>query len=55
LPVGRFATLFDDLSGIVRNTCRTQDTAEDEPKFEVVTIANAQWRRALVLIAQIRL
>jgi transposase len=54
-PVHSFATLLDDLSGIVRNTCRTPNTADDEPTFEVVTTANAQQRRALELIAHIRM
>ena len=54
-PVHSFATLLDDLSSIVRNTCRAPNAADDEPTFEVVTTASAQQRRALDLIAQIRL
>ena len=54
-PVHSFATLLDDLSSIVRNTCRAPNAAHDEPTFEVVTTANAQQRRALDLIAQIHL
>jgi transposase len=53
-PVHSFATLLDDLSSIVRNTCRVPNAADNEPTFEVVTTANAQQRRALDLIAQIR-
>ena len=52
-PVHSFATLLDDLSSIVRNTCRASNAAEDEPTFEVVTTANVHQRRALDLIAQI--
>jgi transposase len=54
-PVHSFQTLLEDLSTIVRNTCRTPGAAQPEPTFEVVTTANAQQRRALDLIAQIRL
>lgn len=54
-PVHSFATLLDDLSSIVRNTCRAPNAADDEPAFEVVTTANAQQRRALDFIAQIHL
>ncbi len=53
-PVHSFATLLDDLSGIVRNTCRAPNADDDQPTFDVVTTANAQQRRALDLVAQIR-
>jgi transposase len=53
-PVHSFATLLDDLSSIVRNTCRAPNAADDEPTFEVLTTANDQQRHALDLIAQIR-
>jgi transposase len=52
--VHSFRTLLDALSGIVRNTCRTPGTAEDQSSFQVVTIATAHQRRALDLLAQIR-
>jgi transposase len=54
-PAHSFATLLDDLSTIVRNTCRAPNAADDEPTFEVVTTATAHQRRALDLIAQIKL
>ncbi len=54
-PVHSFATLLDELSSIVRNTCRAPNAADHEPTFEVVTTANAQQRRALDLIAKIHL
>ena len=54
VPVHSFCTLFDALSGIVRNTCRAPGAAAAEPTFEVVTTATAQQRRALDLIAQIK-
>jgi len=54
-PVHSFQTLLDALSGIVRNTCRTPGAAADDPTFAIVTTATAHQRRALDLIAQIRL
>jgi len=53
-PVHSFATLLDDLSSIVRNTCRAPNATDDEPTFEIATTASVQQRRALDLIAQIR-
>ena len=53
-PVHSFHTLLDALSGIVRNTCRTPGAADDQPSFEVITIATAHQSRALDLLAQIR-
>jgi transposase len=52
--VHSFQTLLDDLSSIVRNTCRAPKAKEDEPTFEIITTASAHQRRALDLIAQIR-
>jgi len=43
-----------ELATIVRNTCRTPGQGPDSPTFEIVTTANAQQRRALELIGQIR-
>ena len=53
-PAHSFATLMQELSTIVRNTCRTPQTDADSPTFEVVTTANPKQRRALDLIKQIQ-
>ncbi len=53
-PVHSFATLLNELSTLVRNTCRTPQAAPDAPTFEVLTTPNAQQQRALELIQQIR-
>ena len=53
-PAHSFATLMDELSTIVRNTCRTPHAESDAPTFEVVTTANPKQRRALELIQQIQ-
>jgi len=49
-----FATLMDELSTIVRNTCRTPQAGLDTNTFEVVTTANPKQRRALELIKNIQ-
>jgi transposase len=54
-PAHSFATLMAELATIVRNTCRTPNTAPDAPTFEVLTTPNANQQRALNLIQQIRL
>jgi transposase len=54
-PAHSFSTLMAELAGIVRNTCRTPQAGPDAPTFKVVTTPNAQQRRALNLIQQIRL
>ncbi|MCP4768533.1 MAG: hypothetical protein GY875_20010 [Gammaproteobacteria bacterium] len=48
-----FATLMDELSTIVRNTCRTPHAGSDSRTFEVVTKLNAKQQRAIELIQQI--
>ncbi|MCH7507520.1 MAG: transposase, partial [Proteobacteria bacterium] len=53
-PAHSFATLMDELSTIVRNTCRTPHSGPDAHTFEVVTTANPKQRRALELIQQIQ-
>jgi len=52
-PAHSFATLMDELSTIVRNTCRTPHTDSDAHTFEVVTKSNAKQKRAIELIQQI--
>ena len=54
-PVHSFSTLMADLATIVRNTCRPPSTGPEAPTFDVVTTPNAQQRRALELIQQIRM
>jgi hypothetical protein len=51
--VHSFATLLEELAGIVRNTCRVPDAAAAAPTFNVVTIPNATQKHALELIQQI--
>ena len=52
-PAHSFATLMDELSTIVRNTCRTPHAGSDSRTFEVVTKLNAKQQRAIELIQQI--
>ncbi len=54
-PAHSFSTLMAELATIVRNTCRTPGAALGAPTFDIVTTANAQQRRALELLQQIRL
>lgn len=53
-PVHSFRTLMDELSMIVRNTCRTPHSGLDGHTFEVVTTANPKQRHALELIQKIQ-
>ena len=54
-PVHSFATLMQDLTTIVRNTCRTPGAGPHAPTFEVTTTPNASQRRAFALIERITL
>jgi DDE family transposase len=54
-PAHSFATLLEELSTVVRNTCRTPNAEADAPTFDVLTTPNAKQKRALELIQQIRL
>ena len=54
-PAHSFSTLMDELSTIVRNTCRTPHTGPDGYTFEVVTTANPKQRHALGLIQEIQM
>jgi transposase len=54
-PVHSFTTLMDELSTIVRNTCRTPQSADDAATFHITTQPNAKQRRAIELIQQITL
>jgi hypothetical protein len=53
-PAHSFRTLLEELSMIVRNTCRTPAAGSDAPAFRVTTTANPKQRCALALIRKIR-
>ncbi len=52
-PAHSFRTLLEELSTIVRNTCRAPGAGEDAPTFDVTTTANAKQRRAFELLDRI--
>ncbi len=52
-PVHSFRTLLTELSGIVRNVCRRQGAAADEPTFTLLTTPNATQHRAYALLETI--
>jgi transposase len=54
-PVHSFATLLDELSTIVRNTCRTPGAGPDAPPFHVLTTPSPKHQRAFELLQKIRL
>ena len=54
-PAHSFATLLGELAGIVRNTCRIPNAANDAPTFAVLTSPNPKQQRAFNLIQQIQL
>jgi hypothetical protein len=49
-PAHSFRTLLDELSTIVRNTCRVPGAKNSAATFQVVTTANAKQRRAFELL-----
>lgn len=54
VPLRRsFRTLLEDLSSIVRNTCRAPGPVERSGTFDLITTPTAKQRRALELIEQI--
>jgi len=53
--VESFRTLLENLGTIVRNTCQTENAAEDDPTFEMMTTPDAKQKRALDLIAAIEM
>ena len=52
-PAHSFRTLLDELSTIVRNTCRTTTDSARAPTFTIVTQPNALQQRALKLLETI--
>jgi transposase len=54
-PAHSFRTLLNELSTIVRNTCRRHDATSADEIFEIDTTPNTKQAQALDLIQQIRL
>ena len=54
-PTHSFQTLLRELEMIVRNTCRTPKSANDAPTFQITTTPSDKQKRALELIAQIKM
>jgi hypothetical protein len=54
-PAHSFRTLLNELSTIVRNTCRRHDATSGDEIFEIDTTPNTKQAQALDLIQQIRL
>lgn len=52
-PAHSFATLMDELSTIVRNTCRTPSSGADTARFQVTTTPNPKQRHAIELLQSI--
>lgn len=52
-PVHDFRSLLDELSLIIRSTCRAPGSDEKASSFEIVTSLNPIQRRALDLLAAI--
>jgi hypothetical protein len=50
-----FQTLTRELETVVRNTCRTPQSAGDAPTFQVTTTPSEKQKRALELIGQIKM
>ena len=54
-PAHSFRTLLDELSTVVRNTCRSRASGDDARTFEIVTTANPKQARAMQLLQTIAL
>ena len=54
-PAHSFATLMAEMATVVRNTCRTPQTAETATTFDILTTPNPKQQRALGLLGQITL
>jgi len=54
-PTHSFQTLMKELETIVRNTCRTPQSVDDIPTFEITTRPSEKQKRALELIGQIKM
>jgi hypothetical protein len=53
IPVHSFQTLLQQLSTIVRNTCRTRDSKSASLTFQMLTTPDTTQRRALELLQAI--
>ena len=53
-PAHSLRTLFEELSTIVRNTCRTPNSPQDAATFTIVTRPNQTQQRALKMLETIR-
>ena len=54
-PAHSFRTLLNELATIVRNTCRRNETDDNDHTFDIDTTPNAKQRTALELINAIRM
>ena len=54
-PAHSFRTLLGDLATIVRNTCRTPESDQNAPTFNITTTPNASQQRALQLLDTIQM
>ena len=54
-PTHSFQTLLARLQAVVRNTCRSKNTDESSPTFQVTTTPDELQRRALALIDNIKM
>ena len=54
-PAHSFRTLLEELSTIVRNTCRAPESAENAPTFTITTTPNAMQQRAFQLLDAIHM
>ena len=53
-PAHSFRTLLEELSSIVRNTCRAPNAEQNHPSFTITTRTNPTQQRALQLLEAIR-
>jgi transposase len=54
-PTHSFQTLLREMETVVRNTCRTPNSAIDAPTFQVTTTQNEKQKQALELIDKIKM
>ena len=54
-PTHSYQTLLKELETIVRNTCRTPNSAGNAPTFQITTMPSDKQKRALELIGQIQM
>jgi hypothetical protein len=54
-PTHSFQTLMMEFQSIVHNTCRTPTSNGDAPTFQITTTPSGKQKRALELIAQIKM